>query len=80
MKVGDKVTLHSSEYKVLKSFQDVNSNDGSIFWNERMRIMLGKEFPVVEVKRDAVALSATMNNWNSGKVYFPKSVLRKSGE
>ena len=74
LKVGDKVTLHSSEYKVLKSFEDVN-----YYWNERMRIMLGKEFPVLEVKTDVVALPS-MENWNSGKIYFSKSVVRKSGE
>ena len=44
-----------------------------------MRIMLGKEFPVLEVKTDVVALHS-MNDYQSGKMYFPKSVLRKSGE
>ena len=76
LKVGDRVTLSSSESKVLKSFEDI-----SYRWDERMRPMLGKEFPVLEIKssNDIIAIPSA-DNRNSGKYYFSKSVFTRSGK
>ena len=76
MKVGDRVTLSSSESKVLKSFEDI-----SYRWDERMRPMLGKEFPVLEIKssEDVIAIPAAANRFTQ-KYYFSKSVFVRSGK
>ena len=69
---GDIIMLSSSEYTVKQSFE----NNG-YRWDDQMKGMLGKEFPVLDIKRDDLIALPSPNDSANGKWYFSISVVKK---
>ena len=72
MEEGDIVFLTTSEFAVKQEFAKVN-----YIWNDQMKGMLGKRFPILEILEDGdiIALPSPDGSQN-GKWYFPKRVLK----
>jgi calcium-dependent protein kinase len=72
--VHDVVQLSESEADVQKELK-ANAADGVSVWDASMEGMLGKEFPILQIKSEKVI--ALSPDDSEDKKYFPASVLKK---
>ena len=67
------VTLSDDEHLVKSEFG--LSNFG---WDDQMRLMLGKKFPIVEIVDPKTVALPSPDGSHDGKWYFPKSLVTKT--
>ena len=72
---ADIIILSSSESTVKQSFENMKFKD--YIWNDLMRGMLGKQFPVLDVLNGNVIALPSSDGSQDGKWYFPISVVQK---
>ena len=72
LEVGDVVRMSNFKSVVEKSFEGT-----SYAWNDQMKSMLGKDFPILEVREDGIIGLPSPNGQQNGKWFFHRRAFRK---
>ena len=72
LKVGDVVRISNFKSVVEKSFEGT-----SHAWSDQMRSMLGKDFPILEIRDGGIIALPSPNGQQNGKWYFHQRAVRK---
>ena len=73
MKKDDLVILVNDEQFVKSEF-----NQSNLIWNEKMRLMFGETFPILEITDQKTVALPSPDGSQAGKWYFPKSLVTKA--
>ena len=67
------VILSDDEHLVKSEF-----NLSNFIWDDQMRLMLGKKFPIVAIHDPKTVALPSPDGSQAGKWYFPKSLVTKA--
>jgi len=82
LKSTDTPDLKKDELVVLvndEEFVKSEFNQSNFIWDDKMRLMLGETFPILEITDHRTVALPSPDGSQDGKWYFPKSVITRPG-